>query len=84
MCSVIDDPQMRDAYFTILGLFNQMLTVTQSCKVNKEVDPEAVRSLGIRLMQEIKQSFPWAFLTPTVHQMAAHNWELFMYRLDAT
>lgn len=71
---------MRDAYFDILGLFNQLLTVTQSCKTDKEVNPEAVRSHGIRLMQAIKHSFPWANLTPTVHQMAAHNWELFTYR----
>ena len=43
-----------------------------------KVNPEEVKDVGYELMIFHKQSFPWAMISPSVHQMCAHSWELFV------
>ena len=38
---------------------------------------EMVKQVGQDLMVHYKTSFPWAMISPSVHQMCAHSWELF-------
>ena len=45
--------------------------------MNKIAIPGKVKELGISLMLFHKQNFPFAIISPTVHQMCAHSWELF-------
>ena len=59
----------------LLCRINIYCTVVQ--QVNHKVDPDKVRALGYELMIFHKEAFPWAMLSPTVHTMCAHYWELF-------
>ena len=54
-----------------------MLSVTQQCDRVSLAIPERVRQLGLSLMTFHKQRFPFPMITPSVHQMCAHLWELF-------
>ena len=54
-----------------------MLTITQQCDITKIVKVDMVRQLGLDLMVHYKQSFPFAMISPSVHMMSAHSWELF-------
>ena len=78
ICSVISNDDERDKFYTLLSKFNVLLSITQHVDPQNVVDPEAVRRVGYDLMVFFKQSFPWAMLTPSVHQMCAHSWELFV------
>ena len=73
ICSVIFNDDERDKFNTLLSKFNVLLSVTQHVDPQNVVDPEAVRRVGYDLMVFFKQSFPWAMLTPSVHQMCAHS-----------
>ena len=54
-----------------------MLHVTQQSDISKIVKPDMVKELGITLMKHLKEQFPFAMISPSVHQMCAHSWELF-------
>ena len=41
----------------------------------KIVKPDMVKALGRDLMVHYKQSFPFAMISPSIHQMCAHSWE---------
>ena len=55
-----------------------MLAITQQTDMAKIVIIDRVKSLGTDLMVHYKQSFPWAMISPSIHQMCGHSWELFM------
>ena len=78
ICSVIRKTSDQSAYSELLSNFNKMLSLTQQSDVTKVVNVEMVRILGQNLMVHFKQSFPFAMISPSVHQMAAHSWELFL------
>ena len=63
---------------TLLSKLNILLSVTQHVDESKKVDPEKVKDVGYDLMIFYKQSFPWAILSPSVHQMCAPSWGLFL------
>ena len=45
--------------------------------LSKTVKVQKVKQLGIDLMVSFRRNFPFAIISPSVHQMAAHSWELF-------
>ena len=73
---LIPGPETRDAFLELLKYFNKMLTVVQNAS-HKCVNIDKVKYLGIDLMRHLKQNFPWAVISQSVHQMAAHAWDLF-------
>lgn len=77
ICQIIRKESDRTAFSKLLSMFNIMLSITQQCDVSKVVNYEKVQSLGTELMLFHKEAFPFAFLSPTVHQMCAHSHELF-------
>lgn len=77
ICSVISCSSDRLAFSELLGYFNKMLTITQQSDSSKVVIPGMVQKLGQDLMVHYKTHFPFAMLTPSIHQMCAHSWELF-------
>ena len=77
MCSVIGKTSDREMFENLLGYFNKILAVTQRCDNTMIADHVKVKHLGADPMIHFKRSFPWAMLTPSVHQMAAHSWQLF-------
>ena len=77
ICQIISKESYRTAFSKLLGLFNIMLSITQQSDVSKVVNYEKVQSLGTKLMLFHEESFPFAYITPTIHQMCAHSHELF-------
>ena len=67
----------REAFTILLGYINKMLSVTQHCDQSKIAIPEKVREHGTAVMLHYKTGFPFAMITPCVHQTCAHSWELF-------
>jgi hypothetical protein len=78
ICSIILKTEDQDSFSTLLSKFNILLSINQHVDVSKKVDPDKVKEVGYGLMIFHKQTFPWAMLSPSVHQMCAHAWELFM------
>lgn len=58
-------------------MFNIVLSVSQHVDSSKITDPTKVMILTQDLMIFHKVSFPWAYISPTVHSMCGHNWQLF-------
>ena len=54
-----------------------ILAVTQRCDNTMIADHVKVKHLGADLMIHFKRYFPCTMLTPSVHQLAAHSWQLF-------
>ena len=77
ICSVIQHEENRNNFSILLRFFNQMLKVAQRCDNNMIAIPEKVTQLGKALMVHIKETFPFAVISPSVHQMAAHSGQLF-------
>ena len=77
ICSVIRNSKDRKNFQILLSLFNKMLSVTQRCDISMVAIPEKVTKLGTALMVHIKEAFPFAIISPSVHQMAAHYGQLF-------
>ena len=75
--STIENTEERENFSSLLSKINVFLTITQSVDNAKKVDPLKVKDLGHDLMVFHKTSFPWAMISPSFHQMAAHSWELF-------
>ena len=77
ICSMILKSSDRDAYRKLLQLYNMVLSVCQSVDPAKKAVPSEVKALCHELMIFEKTKFPWAMLSPSIHSMCAHNWELF-------
>ena len=77
ICSVIRNSDHKEAFSKLLSFINMMLSVTQQSDSSKIANPDSVKKLGYSLMIHYKRSFPFATISPSVHQMCAHSWELF-------
>ena len=69
LCRVIKNSDNRLAFSTLLSYFNKMLSITQQCDTTKVVNVDMVRQLGIDLMVFYKQNFPFAMISPSIHQV---------------
>ena len=67
----------REAYAVLLSYINKMLSVTQQSDQSKIAIPDIVQKLELVLVLYHKTAFPFAMITPSIHQMCAHSWELF-------
>ena len=75
ICSVIKNADHREYYEMFLHKMNIFIAVSQ--QVGQIVDPIKVKELGYEIMCFVKDAFPFVMFVPSVHQMLAHNWELF-------
>ena len=82
ICSLIEDREDSDNFKLLLSKLNIMIHITQ--KHTKEIiDFSQVKTLGIDVMHHIKTSFldekgnSWVMITPSIHQLCAHTWQLF-------
>ena len=57
----------------LLGLFT-LVKVINSQK--RKVDVDKVRKLGQQVYLQLVQLFPWVVVTPSVHRILAHSWEV--------
>ena len=77
ICSIVDDMVDRENYSILLGQMNVCLSVAESVDTSKSVNVEKLKIHCHETMLHITLHFPWVRITPSVHQMLAHNWELF-------
>ena len=81
ICVLILNKSDRDAYRKLLQLYNMVLSVSQTVDPSKRAIPTEVKALCQELMMFEKTSFPWSMLSPSIHSMCGHNWELFELNL---
>ena len=80
ICSLISNTTDRENFSVLLRDLNIMLRVTQSTK--KGVHTTKLRQLGIDIMSHVRSAFldhlgqPWINITPSLHAMCAHSWQL--------
>jgi hypothetical protein len=77
ICVLINKESDRDAFSKLLGMYEMVLSVCQNVDASKIAIPTEVRVLCQELMIFEKTSFPWAYISPSVHSMCGHNPELF-------
>jgi hypothetical protein len=56
---------------------NVIMTVCQSVDNTKTVDIGKFKLYCYETIVNILQNLPWVYISPTVHSMLFHNWELF-------
>ena len=44
----------------------------------RKVDVDKVRKLGQQVYLQLVQLFPWVVVTPSVHRILAHSWEVML------
>ena len=77
ICSIIDDMVDRENYSILLAQMNVCLSVSESVDTSKSLNTDKLKIHCHETMLHITLHFPWVRITPSVHQMLAHNWELF-------
>ena len=83
ICSVILNEADRIAFSKLLQMFNMVLSVSQHVDSSKTANPMRVKELCQELKIFYKTKFPWAMLSPSVHSMCGHIWELFVITNEA-
>ena len=74
---LIQDDSDKENYKQFLCSTNCMISVCLSTRP-KLVNTEKLRQLGIDIMSHIRSKWPWVPINPSLHQMCAHSWQLFM------
>ena len=64
-------------------MLNKNLSCLQHCDQSKRVRSDKVRELGKKIMLFHREKFAFAKITPTLHQMCAHTFELFEINKEA-
>ena len=77
ICSIIDEAEDRYNYGLLLEQINICLAISESVDPSKILDVEKFKEHCFNTMLHICLYFPLVQISPTVHQMLAHNWELF-------
>ena len=77
ICSIIDDMVDRENYSILLAQMNVCLSVSESVDTSKSLNADKLKIHCHETMLYITLHFPWVRITPSVHQMLAHTWELF-------
>ena len=75
ICSLISEDKREQFSEILLGLFT-LVKVINSQK--RKVDVEKVRNLGQQVYLQLVQLFPWVVVTPSVHRILAHSWEVML------
>ena len=86
VCSLIHNTVDRENFSILLRDLNIMLRITQSTR--EGVSSSRLKQLGVDLMSHVRSAFvnhqgqPWINITPSLHAMCAHAWQLVVI-LDA-
>ena len=67
----------RNNYAIFRSQMNVCLAVSESVDNGKIVNIEKFRQHCYDTMIHLALHFPWVSISPSVHQMLAHNWQLF-------
>ena len=75
ICSLVSEDKREKFGEILLGLFS-LVKVINSQK--RKVDVDKVRQLGQQVYLELVQLFPWVVISPSVHRILAHSWEVIL------
>ena len=75
ICSLVSEDKREKLGEILLGLFS-LVKVINSQK--RKVDVDKVRQIGQQVYLELVQLFPWAVISPSVHRILAHSWEVIL------
>ena len=73
LCTLVED-DLRDQFSTTLLGICAIVKVINSQK--RRVNVDRLRMLGQQIYLELVQCFPWAVVSPSVHRILAHSWEV--------
>ena len=73
LCNLLEEEEREDFGEILLGMCT-LVKVMNSQK--KRVDIDRVRRLGQHVNLLIVKRFPWAAISPSVHRILAHSWEV--------
>ena len=76
ICNLISEAKREQFGEILLGLFT-LVKVINSQK--RKVDVDKVRKLGQQVYLQLVQLFPWVVVTPSVHRILAHSWEVVLF-----
>ena len=71
--SLVEEDQREDFNLILLGL-SAAVKIINSQK--RRVNTEKLRELTLEVYLKIVQCFPWAVISPSVHRILAHGWEV--------
>ena len=77
ICNLISDRDDRDNFAILPGQFNVCFAISESVDKSKIVDIKSLKQHCQDTTIHICVHFPCIKITQSVHQMLAHNWELF-------
>ena len=73
LCSLVDEELREDFGIILLGLFAAVKVInSQKRRVNVEKYRQMLTEVHIKLLQ----CFPWCAVSPSVHRILAHSWEV--------
>ena len=75
LCSMLDHDKQKVFSEILLGLCT-LVKVINSQK--RKVDVDRVRALGQQVYLQLVQLFPWIVVSPSVHRILAHSWEVIL------
>ena len=73
LCSLVKE-EIREVFGQILLGLCTLVKVVNSQK--RQVNVDKVRQLGKQVYLQLVQTFPWAMVSPSVHRILAHSWEV--------
>ena len=73
LCSLVKEEDREVFGQILLGLCTLVKLVNSQ---TRQVNVERVRQLGQQVYLQLVQTFPWAMITPSVHRILAHSWEV--------
>ena len=75
LCSLLD-PEKQEVFSEILLGLCTLVKVINSQR--RKVDVDRVRALGQQVYLKLVQLFPWIVVSPSVHRILAHSWEVML------
>ena len=73
LCSLVKE-EIREVFGQILLGLCTLVKVVNSQK--RQVNVDKVRQLGKQVYLQLVQTFPWVTVSPSVHRILAHSWEV--------
>lgn len=73
ICSLVPQDLREDLNVILLGLCSTVKAINSQ---KRKVNVEKVRQLSNEVYKKLVMSFPWAIISPSVHRILAHSWEV--------
>ena len=71
--SLVDENQREDFNFILLGLCATVKVINSQ---KHHINTDRLRELTQEVYEKIVLCFPWAVISPSVHRILAHSWEV--------